>query len=85
MYAYTKGDVEAGTSNVVSGQLSVANLTLRVLFDSSTMHSFVSTVHATQMNRMREVTSRTFRTYLPSGDVLVSTHWLRAIPVLVLD
>ena len=35
------------------------------------------------MNRVRELITRTFRTSLPSGDVLVSTHWLRAIPVLV--
>ncbi|KAL5541378.1 hypothetical protein UlMin_042469 [Ulmus minor] len=65
------------------GQLTVANLTLRVLFDSGATHSFVSTVHASQMNRMKEVFARTFRTSLPSGDVLVSTQWLRAIPVLV--
>ncbi|KAL5579985.1 hypothetical protein UlMin_012427 [Ulmus minor] len=31
IYAYTKGDVDAGASNVVTGQLSVANLTLREL------------------------------------------------------
>ncbi|KAL5541785.1 hypothetical protein UlMin_009495 [Ulmus minor] len=43
IFAYTKGDVDAGTSNVVT----------------------------------------VFRTSLPSGDVLISTHWLRAIPVLV--
>ncbi|KAL5541879.1 hypothetical protein UlMin_009589 [Ulmus minor] len=83
IYAYTKGDVEAGTSNMVTGQLSVANLTLRVLFDFGATHSFVSTVHASQINRMKEVFARTFRTSLPSGDVLVSTQWLRAIPVLV--
>ncbi|KAL5548516.1 hypothetical protein UlMin_003747 [Ulmus minor] len=83
IYAYTKGNVDAGTSNVVTGQLSVADLTLRVLFDSGATHSFVSTVHASKMNRMKEVFARTFRTSLPSGDVLVSTQWLRAIPVLV--
>ncbi|KAL5567827.1 hypothetical protein UlMin_024402 [Ulmus minor] len=83
IYAYTKGDVDAGTSNVVTGQLSVANVTLQVLFDSGATHSFVSTVHASKMNRMKEVFARTFRTSLPSGDVLVSTQWLRAIPVLV--
>ncbi|KAL5580695.1 hypothetical protein UlMin_013137 [Ulmus minor] len=83
IYAYTKGDVDAGTSNVVTGQLSVANLTLRVLFDSGATHSFVSTVHASQINRIKEVFARNFRMSLPSGDVLVSTQWLRAIPVFV--
>ena len=35
------------------------------------------------MNRVKELIARTFRTPLPSGDVLVSTHWLQAIPMLV--
>ncbi|KAL5554469.1 hypothetical protein UlMin_041870 [Ulmus minor] len=83
IFAYTKGDVDAGTSNVVTGQLSVANLSLHVLFDSGATHSFVSSVCASRMNRVRELITRAFRTSLPSGDVLISTHWLRAIPVLV--
>ncbi|KAL5538058.1 hypothetical protein UlMin_046101 [Ulmus minor] len=85
IFAYTKGDVDAGTSNVVTGQLSVANLPLHVLFDSGATHSFVSSICASRMNRIRELISRVFRTSLPSGDVLISTHWLRAIPVLVSD
>ena len=76
IFAYTKGDVEAGTSNVVTGLLFVTNLTLHVLFDSGAMHSFVSSVRASKMNRVKELIARTFRTSLPSGDVLVSTHWL---------
>ncbi|KAL5550352.1 hypothetical protein UlMin_000528 [Ulmus minor] len=83
IFAYTKGDIEAGTSNVVTGQLSVANLSLHVLFDSGATHSFISSVCASKMNRVKELITRTFRTSLPSGDVLVSTHWLRVIPVLV--
>ncbi|KAL5545109.1 hypothetical protein UlMin_008893 [Ulmus minor] len=83
IFAYSKGDVDAGTSNVVTCQLSVANLPLHVLFDSGATHSFVSSVCASRMNRIRELISRVFRTSLPSGDVLISTHWLRAIPVLV--
>ncbi|KAL5543374.1 hypothetical protein UlMin_007158 [Ulmus minor] len=83
IFAYTKGDVDAGTSNVVTGQLSVANLSLHVLFDSGATHSFVSSVCASRMNRVRELITRTLRTSLPSGDVLISTHWLRVIPILV--
>ncbi|KAL5559637.1 hypothetical protein UlMin_035848 [Ulmus minor] len=85
IYAYTKGDVEAGTSNVVTGQLSVSNLTLHVLFDSGATHSFISIVQANRIDRVKEVIARTFRTSLPSGDVLVSTHWLRAIPIQMSD
>ncbi|KAL5563423.1 hypothetical protein UlMin_033170 [Ulmus minor] len=46
IFAYTKGDVDAGTSNIV-------------------------TVCASKMNRVRELITRTFRTSLPSGDVLL--------------
>ncbi|KAL5578042.1 hypothetical protein UlMin_019741 [Ulmus minor] len=80
---YRMGDVEAGTSNVMTGQLSVANLTLHVLFDSGATHSFVSSVCASKMNRVKQSITRMFRTSLPSGDILVSTHWLRAILVLM--
>ena len=83
IFAYTKGDVEARNFNVVTCQFSIANLTLRVLFDSGVTHSFISTVHASRMNKVTEVITQTFRTSLPSRDVLVLTHWLRAIPILV--
>ncbi|KAL5580991.1 hypothetical protein UlMin_013433 [Ulmus minor] len=56
---------------ISQGQLSISNLTLRVLFDSGATHSFVSTVHASQMNRMKESIAQTFRTSLPLGDVLL--------------
>ena len=85
IFAYTKGDVEAGTSNVVTGQLFIANLTLPVSFDSGATHSFVSTICDSKMNRVKESIARTFRMTLPSGDVLVSTHWLQAILMLVSD
>lgn len=56
-----------------------------MLFDSGAMHSFVFTVHVSQMNRVKESIARTFRTSLSSGDVLVLTHWLRTVPVIVSD
>ena len=74
--SYTKRDVEVGTSNFVIGQLSVANLNLHVLFDSGATHSFISTIHTNRIDSAKEVITRTFRTSLPSGDVLISTHWL---------
>ena len=53
IYTYTKGDAEVRTSNVVTGQLSVANLTLRVLFDSGATHSFISTMHANRLDKAK--------------------------------
>ena len=57
IYAYTKGDAEAGTSNVVTGQLSVANLNSYILFDSGVTYSFVSTIHANRLDRAKYVIS----------------------------
>ena len=65
--------------------LFVTNLNLHVLFDSGATHSFISIVHANRIDRVKEVITRTFRTSLPFGDVLVSTHWLQAIPIQVFD
>lgn len=51
VYTYTKEDVEAGTSNVVTGQLSVANMSSYIIFDYGATHSFVFTKHATRLDR----------------------------------
>ena len=41
IYAYTKGDAEAGGSKVVTSQLPVAYVVGRVLTDSGATHSFI--------------------------------------------
>ncbi|KAL5582106.1 hypothetical protein UlMin_014548 [Ulmus minor] len=48
IYAYAKGDAEAGTFNVVTDTIP-----------------------------------QTFRTSLPSGEVLLSIYWLRAVPIIL--
>ncbi|GMN64787.1 hypothetical protein TIFTF001_033878 [Ficus carica] len=40
IFAYTRNNVEVGTSNVMTGQLSVANQDTHVLFDSGVIYSF---------------------------------------------
>ncbi|KAL5579140.1 hypothetical protein UlMin_011582 [Ulmus minor] len=52
IYAYAKGDAEAGTSNVVT-------------------------------DRRKDIIPQTFRTSLPSGEVLLSVYWLRAVPIIL--
>ncbi|GMN52710.1 hypothetical protein TIFTF001_021853 [Ficus carica] len=42
IYAYTKGDVEAGTSHVVTCQIFITTFDAIALFDYSATHSFVS-------------------------------------------
>ncbi|KAL5575284.1 hypothetical protein UlMin_016983 [Ulmus minor] len=83
VYAYTKGDAEAGGSKVVTGQLPVAYVRARVLIDSGATHSFISTVFADSLHRSKDTIRQTFRTVLPSGDIMLSSYWLRAVPVVV--
>ena len=74
IYAYTKGDAEAGGSKVVTGQLPVVNKIARVLFDSGATHSFISAVFVNCLDRHVECIGQTFRTVLPSGDIMLSNY-----------
>ncbi|KAL5564876.1 hypothetical protein UlMin_028040 [Ulmus minor] len=83
IYAYTKGDAEAGGSKVVTGQLPVVNELARVLFDSGATHSFISAMFVNCLDRQVECIGQAFRTVLPSGDIMLSSYWLRAVPVVI--
>ena len=83
IYAYTKGDAIASTSKVVTGQLTVANNCANVLFDSGATHSFASTIFAENLDRGKDRINQIFRTALPSGDVMISSYWLRAVPIVI--
>ncbi|WP_265645602.1 hypothetical protein, partial [Escherichia coli] len=62
IYTYTKEDAQAGPSNVVTGQLSVANQDAYVLFDSGATHSFTSPRFAEQLGRKVDRIGQTFKT-----------------------
>ncbi|KAL5547434.1 hypothetical protein UlMin_002665 [Ulmus minor] len=83
LYAYTKGDAEAGGSKVVTGQLPVVNEIAHVLFDSGATHSFISAMFVNCLDRQVECIGQAFRTVLPSGDIMLSSYWLRAVPVVI--
>ncbi|KAL5566267.1 hypothetical protein UlMin_029431 [Ulmus minor] len=74
LYAYTKGDAEAGGSKVVTGQLPVVNEIARVLFDSGATHSFISAMFVNYLGRQVECIGHAFRTVLPSGDIMLSSY-----------
>ena len=83
IYAYTKGDAEAGGSKVVTGQLPVANMVARVLFEFwSYAFLHISNI-ADSLHRSKDTIRQTFRTVLPSGDIMLSSYWLRDVPVVV--
>ena len=83
IFAFTKNDAEAGNSNVITGQLLVANKCARVLFDSGATHSFASTIFAKNISEEKDKIGQTFGTVLPSGEILFSNYWLRAVPMVV--
>ncbi|KAL5540775.1 hypothetical protein UlMin_042388 [Ulmus minor] len=55
----------------------------RVFFDSGATHSFISAIFADCLLRSKDTIRQTFRTVLPSGDIILSNYWLCAVPVVV--
>ena len=54
-----------------------------MLFDSGATHSFISTMFADCLDRSRDNIRETFRTILPSGDIMLSNYWLRVVLVVI--
>ncbi|GMN30703.1 hypothetical protein TIFTF001_044506 [Ficus carica] len=70
IYAYTKGDVEAGTSSVVTGQISITTYNALALLDSGVTNSFVLKEFAQKLGRRVDSLEQPFRTSLTSGEIL---------------
>ena len=83
IYAYTRGDAEAGTSHVVTGQISITTYEAIALFDSGATHSFVSLEFAQKLGRGVDSLSQSFKTSLPSGEILWSNFWIRNTSVII--
>ncbi|KAL5549569.1 hypothetical protein UlMin_004800 [Ulmus minor] len=82
IFTFSRNDAEAGTSNVVTGQLSVAKMIAYVLFDSGATHSFISNSFADRLNWVRDRMNQSFHVALPSGEVLLSNYWVRHVPIV---
>ncbi|KAL5579934.1 hypothetical protein UlMin_012376 [Ulmus minor] len=82
---YTCGNEGHYSFSVVSGQLIVATIPAYVLIDSGATHSFVFEKFANRINRFHYKSDGMFSTTLPSGEVMFSTCWLRAVPMIVDD
>ncbi|KAL5554266.1 hypothetical protein UlMin_041667 [Ulmus minor] len=82
IFTFSRNDVEAGTSNVVTGQLFVAKMSAYVLFDSGATHSFISNSFADRLNWVRDRMNQSFHIALPSGEVLLSNYWVRHVPIV---
>ncbi|GMN33363.1 hypothetical protein TIFTF001_044788 [Ficus carica] len=74
IYAYTKEDVQAGPSTVVTGQLPFAQQDAYVLIDYGATHSFTLPKFAKKLGRVSDRIGKIFRTALPSGEILLSNY-----------
>ena len=82
VFTLTQAQTEASPS-VVTGQLSSAGFPFTVLIDSGATHSFVSSRVIDRLCRPSEYRTAGFGTLLPTGELVVSRRWIRALPVMV--
>ncbi|KAL5563846.1 hypothetical protein UlMin_033593 [Ulmus minor] len=85
VFTLTQDEVNAGSSNVVTGQLSIAGSYAYTLIDSGASHSFASSTFVDKLSVPYEKMSNAFNIILPSGDVLLSTYWLKETPIKISD
>ncbi|KAL5570452.1 hypothetical protein UlMin_027027 [Ulmus minor] len=85
VFTMTKQEAEAEPSTIVLGQLIVASIPAYVLIDSGATHSFASEMFASRIDRFHYKFDGMFSTTLPSGEVMLSTCWLHAVPMIVDD
>ena len=84
IFTFTKSDAEARQFNVITGQLLIANILAHVLIDSEVIHSFASCKFAVCVSHDCDILMQGFSTSLPSGEILFSSHWLRAVSIIIL-
>lgn len=83
IYAYTKGGYRGRNNQRFGRKVSCCKFEFVYLAWFGATHSFISTIHANRLDKVKDVISQTFRTSLHLEDVLISTHWLRAVSVIV--
>ncbi|KAL5541376.1 hypothetical protein UlMin_042467 [Ulmus minor] len=83
IFTLTQDEVNAGSSNVVTGQISIAGSYAYTLIDSGASHSFASSTFVDKLSVPYEKMSNALNIILPSGDVLLSTYWLKETPIKI--
>ena len=83
VYSLTQGEVEAGPSTSVSGQLFVSNLYLYALIDSGATHSYITSGISGRLEGNRIKLSSPFITVTPAGDMYQSTFWYKDVPIKI--
>ncbi|XP_062113049.1 uncharacterized protein LOC133824194 [Humulus lupulus] len=82
VFTITQAEAEASPS-VVTGQIPMANITCKVLFDYGASHSFISSRTVNVVNAPSEIFNVGFVTMLPSGEIVISKNWVKAVPLWI--
>ncbi|XP_062100397.1 uncharacterized protein LOC133806293 [Humulus lupulus] len=83
VYALTQGDKGSGTSDMVSGQLYVANNSAYVLMDTNASHSFIAASYVDMIDRKPGPMENVCGVSLPSGEDMMVRSRVRVVPVWV--
>ena len=80
MFTLTQTEVKASPS-VVTGHISNVVCSFSTLIDSGVTYSLVFARVIDRLCRPCDLYARGFRTLLPTGELVVSRRWVRALPV----
>ena len=83
VYALTQGEVEAGTSKIVAGQICIAHTLIYTLIYSEASHSFVSAMFVKKLDMVPDLLYEIYIISLPSEENLTSRFGFKVIPVKI--
>ena len=84
VYALTQGEVEADTSQVVAGQISVAHTSAYALIDSGASYSFVFAMFVKKLDMKLVLLGEVCVASLLSGETLTSQFCFKEVPVKII-
>ncbi|XP_062114122.1 uncharacterized protein LOC133825154 [Humulus lupulus] len=83
VYALTQGYKGVGTSDMVSGQLPVANNSTYVLMDTGTSHSSIAASYVDKIDRKPKHVSNVCGVSLPLKEDIIVRSWVKVVLVWV--
>ena len=81
----TQGEVDAGTSQLLAGQISIAHTSTYTLIDYGVSHSFVSTLFVKKLDMEPVLLDEVCIVSLPSGENLTSRFVFKEVLVKVVS
>ena len=79
----TQGEVDAGTSQVVAGQISIAHTSAYTLIDFGASHLLMSAVFVRKLDMEHVLRGEAYVISLPSGETLTLRFSFKEVPIKV--